>query len=102
MLYLVVQSASERFAIEALRVVEVIPLVKVEPVAGLISPLAGLIRYQDTAVLVLELNQLLGQGLIAPARMCARIVLFGHPDCPEQLYGVRVDKVVGTLHADPA
>jgi len=102
MLYLVVQSAAERFAIEAIRVVEVIPLVKVHPLPGSVAPVAGIIRYQEMAVPVLDLNQLIAPGRASSARMSARILLFHHPDCPAQLQGLKVDKVATTLQAEPA
>jgi len=102
MLYLLVQSGPDYFAIEALHIVEVIPLVCIEPLAGTPPSQAGFIRYHDTAVAVHDLTKLLAPGQRPPsARMSTRIVMLRHPAHPDPL-GLRVDKVAYTLPADPS
>lgn len=106
MLCLVVQSGTDRFAIGAVHVVEVIPLIRIEPVSGMSRAVAGFMRYHEATVPVLDLAELLVAG--APtsassrARMGTRIVVLNHPQEAGRLHGLRVDKAATIVPVDPA
>ena len=74
MLFLLCQSQNERYAIAVDRVVEVLPLVAVHPIASPCASLAGVIHYRGATVPVLDLC-LLTLGRPAAARMSTRIIL---------------------------
>jgi chemotaxis-related protein WspB len=106
MLYLVVQSGPHRFALEACRLAEVVPLVRLEPIAGMPPAMAGSMRYRDTVSPVFDLDALLNSNLspsapAAPAQMSTRIVMLQDPAGPDRWLGFRVRKIVSMLETAP-
>lgn len=76
MLLLVFRIAGQAYAVEAARVVEVVPRVELRTVPHAPEPLAGLFRYRGRMVPVIDLGILLGNGP-SPAVLSTRIILAG-------------------------
>jgi chemotaxis-related protein WspB len=74
MLLLVFRVAGEPYAVEAGRVVEVVPRVELRALPHAPGELAGLFRYRGRVVPVIDLGVLLGGGPCA-SRLSTRIVL---------------------------
>lgn len=70
----VFEVASERYGVEALRVVEVVPAVALRTVPGTVAGVAGLLRYRGGLVPVVDLG-VVWAGRPSPARMSSRIVV---------------------------
>lgn len=103
MLFLVFQLGKDRYAIEARRVIEVLPLVEIRRVPQSPAWLAGLFDHRGAPVPLIDLSEL---ALGYPARRClsTRIVLTNCPggDGADRLVGVVVEKATGTLRRDAA
>jgi chemotaxis-related protein WspB len=103
MLFLVFQLGKDRYAMEARRVIEVLPLVEIRPVPRSPAWLAGLFDCRGAPVPLIDLSEL---ALGHPARRClsTRIVLAHCPggDGADRLVGVIVEKATGTLRRDAA
>jgi chemotaxis-related protein WspB len=74
MLILVFRVAGEVYAVEAARIVEVIPCVELRTLPHAPGALAGLSRYRGQTVPVIDLGVLLGAGP-CPPRLSTRIIL---------------------------
>lgn len=79
MLFLLFQLGAERYALDARRVVEVLPLLGLRPVPGATQGVAGLFSYRGETIPAVDLSQLLG-GRPARERISTRIVVVQHPD----------------------
>ena len=66
--------AGERYGLEAVRVVEVVPAVPLRTVPGTFPGVAGLLRFRGGLVPVVDLG-ILWAGRPSPARMSSRIVV---------------------------
>ena len=66
--------ADERYGIEAVRVVEVVPSVPLRTVPGTVRGVAGLLRFRGGLVPVVDLG-VVWAGRASPARMSSRIVV---------------------------
>jgi chemotaxis-related protein WspB len=79
MLYLIVQLGTDRYAIEAAQVLEVLPLVSSNPVPGSPPGMAGLFDYHGTPLPLIDLAEVV---LEKPSRqwMNSRIILINHHD----------------------
>jgi chemotaxis-related protein WspB len=75
MLLLVFRVAGESYAVEAGRVLRVIPRVELRALPHAPETLAGLFRYRGRMVPVIDLGILLGTGP-SPALLSTRIILF--------------------------
>ena len=88
MLLLTFQAAGQLYAVDAARIVEVVPRVDMRPLPHAQAFLAGVFEYRGDVVLVVDLGVLLGAGP-APDRLSTRIILVdrapppGRPDDPE-------------------
>jgi chemotaxis-related protein WspB len=77
MLVLTFQTGSDRLALDVQRVREVVPCVRLQPVACSPSWLAGVFVYRGHVVPVIDLHRLLGAGE-CPAHLSTRIILVAH------------------------
>ena len=79
MLFLLFQLGKDRYALEASRVVEVLPLLELKPLPGAPRGVAGIFNYRGRPVPAVDLNELtLGQP--ANERLSTRIVVINYPD----------------------
>jgi chemotaxis-related protein WspB len=78
MLVLTFQAGSDRLALGVQRVREVVPRVRLQPVACSPAWLAGVLVYRRQVVPVIDLHLLLGAGE-CPAHLSTRIILVEHP-----------------------
>ncbi|MBI5460600.1 MAG: purine-binding chemotaxis protein CheW [Gammaproteobacteria bacterium] len=78
MLYLLLRMGTERYALEARRIVEVVPLVTLKPLPHTPACVAGLFDYRGTWVPVIDLCQLT-HGQDCAAHLTTRIVLVKYP-----------------------
>lgn len=74
MLLLKFQAAGQTFAVDSLRVVEVIPWVQLRPLPHAPAHLAGLLAYRGQVAPVLDLGLLLGGAACVP-RLSTRIIV---------------------------
>jgi chemotaxis-related protein WspB len=82
MLLLVFRVAGDAYAIEAARVVEVLPRVELRTVPHGPEALAGLLFYRGRMVPVIDLGMLFGTGP-SPALLSTRIILANESSPPE-------------------
>ncbi|EEF58576.1 chemotaxis protein CheW [Pedosphaera parvula] len=79
MLFLTFQLGQDRYALEASRVIEVLPLVEMKRFPNAPAGVAGMINYRAQPVPIIDLSELtLGQK--AGERMSTRIILIKYPD----------------------
>ncbi|OWK34736.1 Chemotaxis signal transduction protein [Fimbriiglobus ruber] len=72
-----VSAGTERFAVPAAAVIEVVPAVRLHPLAGGPRWVAGVFVFRGAVTPVLDLNQLV-TGTACPDKLSARIVVVGH------------------------
>jgi chemotaxis-related protein WspB len=103
MLFLLFQLGTARFALDASRIVEVLPLVAITPLPQAPSCVAGLLNHRGVPVPTIDLSVL---ALQRPAlrRLSTRIVLVDFfPDGPGSggALGLIAEKATGTIRAEP-
>lgn len=98
MLFLLCHAGEERFAIPATRVIEVLPLVEVKPLATHRPGGAGLLLYRGSPVVVLDLSQIRGRAGSA-ARLSTRIVMVSVRDASgrERVMGLIAERATETI-----
>jgi chemotaxis-related protein WspB len=101
MLFLQFQLGAVRYAVEARRVVEVIPLVNIQPLADAPPGVAGLFNYRGRPVPALDLARLT-QGRPSEERLSTRILVV---QCQggagtARLLGLIAEQAVKLLHKD--
>jgi len=74
MLHVLFKVGSDACALEARRVVEIIPYVECRPCPGMPTYVAGQFNYRGTLVPVVDLSQLM-RGVPTPLRMSTRVIL---------------------------
>jgi chemotaxis-related protein WspB len=102
MLFLLFHIGNDRYALEAKRVVEVIPLLDLKKIPQAPPGLAGLINYRGQPVPAVDLSRLvLGQA--APPRFSTRIVIVrcDRPDSSPQLVGLIAERATEILRKAP-
>jgi chemotaxis-related protein WspB len=93
MLALIFQVGPDTVAVDVRRVREVVPRVRLLPVNGGPSWIAGLFVYRGRVVPVVDLHRLTGAGE-CPPHLSSRIILFPYPlDTPESLVGLLATQV---------
>jgi chemotaxis-related protein WspB len=93
MLVLTFQIGTNHLALEVSRVREIVPCVRLQPVACCPEWLAGVFIYRGQVVPVVDLHRLLGVGE-CPVRLSTRIILVPHVfDRQERLVGLLAAKV---------
>ena len=98
MLFLLFQLGTDRYAIDARQVVEVLPPLAVKRIPLAPSSVAGLIDYHGQAVPLVDLCRL-ATGRPTQSRLSTRIVLVDYPD-PRggtRLLGLLAERVTETL-----
>jgi chemotaxis-related protein WspB len=103
MLFLLFRLGSDRYAIEAKRVVEVLPLLAAKQIPHAPPAVRGAFDFRGQPVPLVDLTQL---ALGHPVRenLSTRIVLVRHPDGRggDRLLGLLAEHVTETLRRDPA
>ncbi len=102
MLFLLFQLGKDRYALEASRIVEVLPLVALKQLPQAPSGFAGLFNYRGRPVPALDLCQLtLGQP--AAERLSTRIIVIKCPDDrgEERLLGLIAERATEMLRRNP-
>jgi chemotaxis-related protein WspB len=103
MLFLLFQLGPERYALDAGRVVEVLPLVDFQPMPGAPEGVAGLFTYRGKLVPAVDLSRLI-VGEPAPEKFTTRIILIEYADNdgrPRWL-GLIAEKVTQVMRRDEA
>ena len=103
MLFLLLEVAGQQYAVEASRVVEVLPLMQVTVIPRAPTEVAGLFSYRGRPVPLIDLRRL---TLRRPARpkFSTRIILVTDraDDGSDHLIGIIAERVTETTHRDPA
>jgi chemotaxis-related protein WspB len=79
MLFLLFQLGSNRYALEASRIVEVVPLLALQPVPQAPKGVAGIFNYRGRPVPAVDLGALT-LGHPASERFSTRIIIINYPD----------------------
>jgi chemotaxis-related protein WspB len=79
MLFLLFQLGKDRYALEAGRVIEVLPLLEVKKIPGAPRGVAGIFNYRGRPVPAVDVSELT-LGRPAPDRLSTRIIVISHPD----------------------
>jgi chemotaxis-related protein WspB len=101
MLFLLFQLGNDRYALEAKRVVEVIPLVSFKRLANAPAGVAGFFNYRGEAVPAIDLCSLtLGQP--SSERLSTRIIIVHYPDSGgrPRLLGLIAEKATQTIRRE--
>lgn len=102
MLFLLFQIGTERYALEARQVAEVLPLVNIKRIPMTPPGVAGVVNYHGQPVPVLDLNEL-ALGEPAPERLSTRIIVTHYTDgagC-RRLLGLIAGRTTETLRREP-
>jgi chemotaxis-related protein WspB len=102
MLFLLFQLGSERYAIQANRVAEVVPLLALKRLPQAPKGIAGIFNYRGRPVPALDLSELtLGQP--ASERLSTRIIIINYGDSPGSghLLGLVAEQATEMLRKDP-
>ena len=101
MLFLLFQLGKDRYALEASRVVEVVPLLALKEVPQAPDSVAGMFNYRGRPVPVVDLCALT-QGHPASERLSTRIIIVNHPDGSgtNHLLGLVAEHATETLRKD--
>ncbi|MBI3871431.1 MAG: chemotaxis protein CheW [Verrucomicrobia bacterium] len=102
MLFLLCETRAGRFVIPGQRILEVLPMIAVSPLAGMPPGMAGVMRCRGVSAPVLDLTQLT-TGAPAPCRMSTRVLLagFNNASGAEQLMGVIVERATRMVSIPP-
>ncbi|MBZ9783806.1 chemotaxis protein CheW [Pseudomonas sp. REP124] len=103
-LFLVFRIGSERYALRATEVAEVLPRVPLKPIAHAPHWVAGVFAWRGAVVPVIDLSALTF-GAPAQARTSTRLVLVHYQtdeSAPKQLLGLILEQATDTLRCDPA
>lgn len=102
MLFLTFQLGRDRYAIEANRVLEVLPLLALKPLPQAPSGVAGIFNLRGQPVPAIDLNEL-SFGRPAGERLTTRIIVVEHTDAAGRNYplGLIAEYVTQTLRKEP-
>jgi chemotaxis-related protein WspB len=103
-LFLVFRIGSERFALQAIEVAEVLPRLPLKPIAKAPHWVTGVFAHRGAVVPVIDLSALTF-GQPAQARTSTRLVLVNYcPDetTPTQRLGLILEQATDTLRCNPA
>jgi len=103
-LFLVFRIGSERYALQAIEVAEVLPRLPLKPIPHAPAWVAGVFAYRGAVVPVIDLSALTF-GTPAQARTSTRLVLVNYrPDATTEahLLGLILEQATDTLRCDPA
>lgn len=98
MLYLLLRLGSERYALDARRIVEVVPMVALRPLPHALPYVAGLFDYRGVLVPVIDLCRLTGPRSCS-AFLTTRTVLVDYPDAEgrSHILGLLAERVTETV-----
>lgn len=101
MLFLLFQLGADRYALDAGRVVEVLPLLELKKIPNAPRGVAGMFSYRGEPVTAVDLSQLL-LGTPARDRLTTRIILLRSADAAghDRRVGLIAEKVTQTLRRD--
>ena len=101
MLFLVFQLGRERYALEASRVVEVLPLLELKSIPQAPRGVAGIFNYRGRPVPAVDLSDLI-LGKPAGERLSTRIVIIHYPDDAgkNQLLGLIAEHATEIIRRD--
>ncbi|AWY43044.1 chemotaxis protein CheW [Pseudomonas putida] len=103
-LFLVFHIGSERYALRATEVAEVLPRLPLKPIAHAPQWVAGVFAWRGAVVPVIDLSALTF-GTPAQLRTSTRLVLVHYQadeNLPAQLLGLILEQATGTVRCDPA
>ncbi|MCK6186586.1 chemotaxis protein CheW [Pseudomonas sp. EYE_354] len=103
-LFLVFHIGSERYAVKATEVAEVLPCLPLKPIAHAPHWVAGIFAHRGAMVPVIDLSALTF-GTAAQARTSTRLVLVNyqpHPWSEARRLGLILEQATDTLRCDPA
>jgi chemotaxis-related protein WspB len=102
MLFLLFQIGNDRYALEASRVVEVVPLLTIKQWPQAPPGLAGIFNYHGQPVPAIDLSQLT-LGNPATERLSTRIIIVNHTDGRgrNQLLGLVAEHATEVVRKDP-
>ena len=103
MLFLVFDLGQDRYALDALQVAEILPLVDITRIPQAPPAVAGVFNYHGAPVPVVDLSQM-ALGRPAARRLSTRIVLVHYPDATGQrrLLGLIAERVTQTVRHEKA
>jgi chemotaxis-related protein WspB len=102
MLFLLFQLGKDRYALDASRVVEVVPLVALKKVPQAPRGVAGILNYRGRPVPAVDLSEL-ALGHPASERLSTRIIIIHYPDAAgrNQLLGLIAEQATELLRREP-
>jgi len=102
MLFLLFQLGKDRYALEASRVVEVVPLLEMKQLPRAPKGVAGVFNYRGRPVPAVDLSELT-LGKAASERFSTRIIIINYPDDTgtNRLLGLIAEHATETLCKDP-
>jgi chemotaxis-related protein WspB len=102
MLFLLFQLGNDRYALEASRVVEVVPLLELKQIPQAPKGVAGIFNYRGRPVPAVDLSELT-LGRPASERLSTRIIIVNYPDPRggQRLVGLVAERATETLRKDP-
>ena len=102
-LFLVFQAGGQRFAVAAVEVSEVLPVLPLKPIARAPAWVAGVFAHRGQVVPVIDIGALAFDQPATP-RTSTRLVLVhyrGQPDQPDALLGLILEQATNTLRCNP-
>jgi chemotaxis-related protein WspB len=102
MMFLLFHLGTERYALEAAHVVEVLPLVDLKLLPQAPSGVAGLFNYHGQPVPAVDLSELILHHP-APRNLSTRIIVVNHPDGSghQRLVGLIVERATDMIKRNP-
>jgi chemotaxis-related protein WspB len=102
MLFLLFQLGNDRYALDASRVVEVVPLLEMKQLPQAPKGVAGIFNYRGRPVPAVDLSALT-LGRPAGERFSTRIIIVNYPDDTgtHRLLGLIAEHATDTLRKDP-
>jgi chemotaxis-related protein WspB len=103
MVALLFEVAGQRYGLDIAQVVKVLPYVRLHRLPHVPSYVAGVFRYRDAMVPVIDLSQLI-RGTPVQALMSTRIILVQHPGPtgPGSILGLLAERATDSLNDDGA
>ena len=99
MLFLIFQLGADRYALEANRVLEVLPLLELKRLPHAPKGMAGLFNLRGRPVPAIDLKELT-LGIAAQERLTTRIIVVEHTDAKgtKRMLGLIAEQVTQTMH----
>lgn len=103
MLYVLFTAGARRYALAAVSIVEVVPLLRLDPLPGAPASVRGLFSYRGVPVPAVDVSVLSGAGP-APERMSTRIVIVSYTEDGgvRRIVGLLATSVTETITRSPA